>query len=309
MKVIYGINKIPSSKKISVLAIGMFDGVHKGHRKIIKTAVARAKERDGRSVVLTFDRHPAKILKPESHPPILTPVPLKLRLFEELGVDITVVVRFTKSFANLGPAEFIDLITSKFKVAEIVIGRNFHFGRKGAGDTPFLKEYGLQHGFKVVSLALVKEKRGKISSTRVRGLLQKGDLKGVRSILGRHPLVWGKVIKGAGRGGQLGFHTANIRCLDRASLPGKGVYAGYIRILPQSKKRKCVIAIGTAPTFKESKPRLEAHILDYKGNIYGKEVELVVITRMREERVFEGGKALAEQVAKDIDKARKILKD
>ncbi len=309
MKVVYGLEKLPSSRKKIVLAIGMFDGVHKGHQKIIKTAVERAEEKGAKSVVITFDRHPAEIVKPDFHPPTLTPLDLKLKLFKELGVDLTVVIKFTKHLSNLEPDEFIRLIVSRFRIVAIVVGFNFHFGKNRIGDITFLRKYGLHHGFKVISIALVKQKGESISSTRVRRLLQSGNIAAVRSILGRNPLLWGKVIKGSGRGRQLGFHTANIKCLNSVSLPRRGVYAGYIRILPHTQRRKCVIAIGKAPTFKEIEARIEAHILDYKGNIYGKDIELEFLTRIRDEKTFPSGEALTEQVKKDIERTRKILKN
>jgi len=283
----------------------MFDGVHKGHRRIIKTAVKRAKEIGAQSVVLTFDRHPLEVIKPGSHPSLLTSPALKARLIELLGVDLLVILPFTKKFSQLSPKQFLDKIRENLKIEQIVVGENFRFGKGAAGDVTFLKEYGQSHGFEVKSLGLVKADGESISSTRIRRLLKEGNLSAVKSFLGHFPIVTGRVVSGAGRGSFLGFHTANIETPDWASLPGKGVYAGFVKI-EGGRRRRCAISIGTAPTFSEKKRRLEAHILGFKGDIYGKSVELEVRARIRDEKKFEDAQALAEQIARDVEMVRRM---
>lgn len=307
MKIIYGLEKVPTSKKTSVVAIGMFDGVHKGHQKIIKTAVKRARETGRSSVAVTFNRHPWEVLKPGSHPPILTSTPLKLRLIEALGVDLAIVIPFTRKFALLEPSQFVERISNRLKIGEIVVGKNFHFGRGASGDAVFLKKYGREQGFKVTSVPLIKTDGASISSTRIRNLLQKGDLTGVKAILGRFPLITGKVVKGVKRGRELGFRTANIQTLEKASIPGSGVFAGYIRVLPGSRKRKCAVSVGTTPTFGGVKPQIEVHIIGFKGDIYGKDIEMEIVSKLREQKAFSSGKALAEQVEDDIERTSSLL--
>lgn len=306
MRIVYGLENIIPSHRRSVIAIGMFDGVHKGHQRIIKTTVKKAKQKRAQSVVFTFNRHPLEVVKPGSHPPILTSSPLKARLIELLGVDLLVVIHFTKTFSELSPNEFVNKISQTMNIEEIVVGENFRFGKGAAGDVAFLKSYGKNKGFQVTSLSLVKAEGDSISSTRIRRLLKEGNLTAVRSILGRFPIVTGLVVAGVGRGSLLGFHTANIETPDKASLPGRGVYAGFIRI-GEGRRKKCAISIGTAPTFSGTKSRLEAHILGFKGDIYGKQVELEIKAKIRDEKKFEDARALARQIARDVKRVKEIL--
>jgi riboflavin kinase/FMN adenylyltransferase len=285
----------------------MFDGVHKGHQKIIKTAAKHAKETGKRSVAVTFDRHPWEVLKPGTHPPLLTSTPLKLKLVGALGVDLAVVIPFTKKFASLKPAQFVEQLRSKLRIDEIVVGENFHFGRGASGSAEFLKKLGRQTGFRVTSVPLVRADGAPISSTRVRQLLHKGDLAAAKAILGRYPLLSGKVVKGVKRGRELGFRTANIQTPDKASLPGSGVFAGYIRVLPGPRRRNCAISMGTAPTFGGVKPQIEVHILGFKDDIYGKEIELEIVSKLRDQKAFRSSQELAEQVGEDIEKAKALL--
>lgn len=307
MKIYRGLDNLPSSKKPCVIAIGMFDGVHKGHQKIIRTAVTHARKTGIRSTVVTFDRHPWEVLKPGSHPPLLTSAPLKLRLIAVLEADLVVVIPFTRKFASLKPAQFVEELRNRLRIEEIVVGENFHFGKGASGSAQVLKNLGREMGFRVTSVPLVKADGAPISSTRLRQLLKKGDLAAAKAILGRYPLVTGKVVRGARRGRELGFRTANIQTMDTASLPGSGVFAGYIRILPGKRKKKCAVSIGTAPTFGGVKPRVEVHILGFKDEIYGKDIELEIVSRLRDQKAFPSSQALAEQVAQDIERAKAAL--
>lgn len=305
MRTIDGLKNIPHYRMPSVVAIGFFDGVHRGHQSVIKRAVRHAMRKRAQSVVITFNRHPLETVKPGSHPPILTDTSSKANLIESLRVDLLVVIRFTKKFSQLSPVEFLDKICGLINVKEVVVGENFHFGKNGAGNVEFLEKYGKEHNFEVVCVPLVKRSGEAISSTRIRSLLKNGKIKEVRDILGYFPLIHGGVVEGNKRGRLLGFRTANIETDNKAVVPGEGVYAGHV--LFHRKKRKCVISIGTTPTFSGTKSLMEVHILNFNDNIYGEPVELEFIDKIREQFTFKDEETLIAQIKQDIKKAESIL--
>jgi riboflavin kinase/FMN adenylyltransferase len=292
------------------VAIGVFDGVHLGHQAIIKRAVREARQRKARAVVVTFEPHPCSVLERTNQPPILTGIDLKTELIEQLGADVLVIVRFTKEVAEQRPEEFVDtLLVQLLRAILVVVGKDFRFGTDATGDVDFLKEYGKRRAFEVISLSLVLANDRPISSTRIRRLLSQGDLEGARAILGRYPRITGLVVGGYGRGSKvLGFPTANIKTPDEGSVPGRGVYAGRVR-LDSQKWYVCVIDIGTSPTFEEQSKKNEIHIhipgLDV--NLYGKEIEAEIQLRIRDEKHFPDEEALKRQIARDIDVAVKAL--
>ncbi|MBI4744422.1 MAG: bifunctional riboflavin kinase/FAD synthetase [Actinobacteria bacterium] len=305
MRIAEGFKKDPYYSLPSVAAIGFFDGVHRGHKAVIKKAIKVAMRKRSQPIVITFDRHPLETIKPGSHPPILTSISLKAQLIESLNVDLLVIIRFTKKFSQLSPAEFLNKICSSINIKAIVVGENFHFGKDGVGDVEFLKKYGEEHNLEVEAVPLIKTKGDVISSTRVRSFLKDGRIDEVQDILGYFPLVYGYVVEGDKRGRVIGYRTANIETDERTIVPGEGVYAGYI--LFNDEKKKCVISIGKASTFSREESLVEAHIFDFNDDIYGELVELEFVEKIRDQSKFEDEKALADQIEQDIEEAKSIL--
>lgn len=310
METIFGLENLKPVEKASVVAIGVFDGVHLGHKAVIARSVEEARKRDAQAVVITFEPHPLRIIKPKNHSPILTSIKLKTELIEELGADALLIVEFTKEFSQLSPEEFVNrLLVKLLKTVCVVVGEKFRFGKGASGDVDFLKRYGKGHNFDVISVPLILAEGKPISSTGIRRLLSEGDIEGARAILGRYPRITGVVVKGHGRGGLLlGFPTANVETPDTASIPGQGVYAGWIR-LALGKSQMCVIDIGTSPTFEKQSKKTEIHIHvpGLSADLYGKDVEVEIQLRIRDEKSFPDEKALMRQIASDIEVAKNAL--
>lgn len=308
MEIIRELKDMPFIEK-SVVTIGVFDGVHKGHQKIIKTAVETAKISGAKSIVITFEPHPLEVLKPGSHPPILTATHLKAELIEELGVDYLLILKFNKRLANLSPEKFLnEIVLKKLKASSLVVGEDFHFGKGAKGDHDFLIGYEKKTGFgtKIVPFLYLEEEL--VSSSNIRHHIRAGDIKKAKSLLGHWPRITGKVIKGTGIAhSKLGLPTANIKTPDKASVPKKGVYAGFFWY--NAEKNPCVIHIGESPTFGILKRHIEAHIFRFNQNLYGKPVELEIRERVRDIKMFEDEKQLIEEIHEDIKKAKKILRD
>lgn len=305
MRIVEGFKDDPYFSLPGVAAIGFFDGVHRGHKAVIAKAIKIAMRKRAQPIVITFDRHPLETIKPGSHPPILTGISLKAQLIESLDVDLLVIIRFTKEFSQLSPAEFLDKICGSINIKAIVVGENFHFGKDGAGDVEFLKKYGEEHNFEVEAVPLIRTKGDVISSTRVRSLLKNGRIDEVQDILGYFPLIYGYVVEGDKRGRVIGYRTANIETDERTIVPGEGVYAGYV--LFDDKKKKCVISIGKASTFSREESLVEAHILDFNDDIYGELVELEFVEKIRDQSKFKDEEALANQIKQDTEKAKSVL--
>lgn len=291
----------------SVVTIGIFDGVHKGHQEIIKRAVAIAKERGLKSIALTFDRHPLETLKPEEKPDLLTPLPEKISLIKKLGIDHIVVLEFDKEFSQLSPEEFLRRSLLPLDVKEIIVGEGFRFGQGRTGDTRFLEEYGKKNNINVSIQELIQIGGQKAGSSLIRRLLREGDIDKVSEMLSRFPTVRGVVVHGDKRGRALGFPSVNIHPSKGTCLPKVGVYAGLVSF-DKSRKRSA-INIGYAPTFGGRKEIcLEAYILDFTGELYGKEVEIEFRARLRDEIAFPDAKSLAEQIVKDAQKVRDMIR-
>jgi len=298
------------SKGRRVVAIGTFDGVHIGHQRIIGDAVAAAKEKDARSMVMTFHPHPLSIIAPDKCPPILTPLNIKTDLIGQLGADELLIIPFTDEFSRLSPTDFLEILFSaQLGAVQVIVGDNFRFGYKAGGDIKLLEEYGEKIGMKVVAEPLVTARGGPISSTRIRNLLVEGRLTEVREILSRPPSTHGKVVHGDKRGRTLGVRTANIEARVECIFPGKGVYLADLFIGAQPYA--CLVNVGQNPTFcstdEESKERMriEAHILDFDRNLYGFNVRVDFLERLRDEKKFDGAEELVAQIKKDIAAARK----
>jgi riboflavin kinase/FMN adenylyltransferase len=291
-----------------VLAVGFFDGVHKGHRKVVKIAVNRARKIGGQAWVLTFDPHPLDVLSPSAAPLLLTSIEHKRRLLKSLGVDGCIVMSFTHRLAHLEPVAFARLLRSSvLSLCEVIVGENWRFGKHGKGDAGLLAKLGRKMGFKatIVKPAICEEKP--VSSTRIRAEIKRGNLKEAAAMLGRPFSVLGTVIHGRAVGRKIGFPTANLDFHSEA-LPPCGIYAA--RAMVDGRLRDGVINLGTRPTFdrRNVKPLLELHLFDFHGNLYGRDVEVFFAKKLRNERRFTSVEKLTMQIAQDVAMARRFLK-
>jgi riboflavin kinase/FMN adenylyltransferase len=296
----------------TVLTIGAYDGLHRGHQAVIAQVRALAAERGARSAVVTFDRHPATIVRPESAPKLLTDPAQQLELLEATGIDAAVVLPFDEAQSQESPLSFIERVLVRCLRAEcVVVGDDFHFGRHREGNVALLRDIGQTHGFDVEPVVLVPREDGidePVSSTAIRRALAGGNVTLAAQMLGRPFEARGIVVDGDHRGRLLGFPTANVAVPSRISLPADGVYAGWYR-RPDGDRHPCAINLGRRPTFYEhaDSSLLEAHLIDFEGDLYGEPAEVQFVGFLRSERKFDGIDALVEQLKLDIDHARDLL--
>lgn len=298
--------------KGSAVTIGAYDGVHLGHRRLLAELMQRASAAGLESVVVTFDRHPATVLRPESAPALLTDAGQKLELLESAGVDKVLIVPFDEARASEPAEEFVqEVLVGALGTRVVVVGENFHFGHKRAGDLSLLASMGEVAGFEVVGMPLEIGPGGEpISSTRVRGLIAAGDVGGAAAMLGRPHELRGTVVPGDGRGGlELGFPTANVQLPPGMALPAEGIYAcRYER--PGGSVHPAAVSFGRRPTFYEpgsQGPLLEAYLIDFEGDLYAEEARVSFVARLRDERRFESAGELAAQMSLDVESTRKAL--
>jgi riboflavin kinase/FMN adenylyltransferase len=289
-----------------VVTIGVFDGVHRGHQQIIGHAVRRARESGLSSVVVTFDPHPAEVVRPGSHPAVLTSNLRKAELVEGLGADALCVLPFTAEFSRLAAGEFVhDVLVEHLHAACVVVGENFRFGHKAAGDTALLATLGTRFGFTVENSPLLADGTTTFSSTYVRACVAAGDVESAARALGRDHRIEGVVVRGDRRGRELGFPTANLETAPYAAVPADGIYAGW---LVRGKERlPAAISIGTNPTFSGRERRVEAYVLDFDGDLYGEHVGLDFAAHLRPTWQFDSVDALVEQIQADVDQVRAVL--
>ncbi len=298
---------IRTSLSYPVLSIGAFDGIHRGHQAIIRFLVNRAREKQGTAVVLTFSPHPQRIITPATAPPLLQTLEQKEKILKEMGVDVLVRFPFSREISLLPPERFVSDILFPWDVREIVVGSNFRFGHKRSGDCATLAQICNQREIPVHAIEPVQFRGVRISSTRVRGLLLDGRAGLARRMLNRPHQLKGTVVRGAGHGAALGFPTANVEPQNELT-PAVGVYVGRAHL--SGREQACVINIGFRPTMyerPEGVPVVEAHLLDFKGDLYGTTISLDFCMRLRSERRFESLNSLKKQIAKDISLARKYL--
>jgi riboflavin kinase/FMN adenylyltransferase len=290
----------------SVVTIGVFDGVHRGHQAIITECVNAAARKKVPSVALTFERNPRELVCGES-PCVITAPRRKLEILEFLGVDYTVSVRFTRKFAALEPVEFCEkLLAGHLGVRRVFVGENFHFGAGGKGDVSVLKAEGKKLGFAVSSIPMVTiDDLGQVSSTLIRGLICEGRAQDVMKGLGRPYTVTGRVVAGHSRGKRLGFPTANLALERDFCVPPDGVYAGKAAF--GSEKYYCAINIGANPTFGDEQTALEVFLIDFEGDIYGESLDIEFHHRLRDEKAFSSEEELVRQMERDVSKARTLL--
>jgi riboflavin kinase/FMN adenylyltransferase len=296
----------------SVVTTGAFDGVHRGHQTVIREVQRRASERCIASAVVTFDVHPAVIVRPESAPKLLTRLPRKLELLEQLGVDVVYVIEFDADRATTTAEEFItDVFVNRLHAQEILVGSDFHFGKGREGTVEFLSHHGDLHGFSVEGLDLIRsssEATEPISSTAIRRALIGGDIERAETMLGRPFELRGTVVQGDQRGRTIGFPTANVTLLDDMARPANGVYACWY-VAPDGVRHPAAVNVGVRPTFYESADAavLEAHLLDFDGDLYGQEARVQFHHFLRSERRFAGIDELRDQLGIDIVEARNLL--
>ena len=308
MRVIDGLKSLRRQPKGSVVTIGVFDGVHTGHKKIIKKVMAAAGKSGLASVVVTFDPHPLKVLKPGLSVPSLISLKHRIRLIDGLGVDILLVVGFTRSFSRMSPARFIkNILVDKLRVKEICAGENFYFGSGAAAGAGILRKLSARYGFKVTVVKPVRAGAHVISSTLIRKYTLEGRLRDASKLLGRSVSVFGTVVKGSGIAKGLGCPTANINPHHEA-VPPRGVYA--VRARFGRKEFGGILNIGFQPTFygsRDKEPTIEVHIFGFKGDLYGRDIEVYFVKKLRDERKFNSGPALVRQIKKDMEIAHSVL--
>ncbi len=295
----------------SAVTIGAYDGVHVGHRHLISVLRSMAAERDLDTVVVTFDRHPATVVRPESAPLLLTDLDQKIELLGATGVDRTVVVPFDEVRANESAEDFVtEVLVGALGARLVAVGEDFHFGHGRKGNVALLADMGARHGFDVVGLGLEQDRAGEaVSSTRIRRLLAAGDVAGASRLLGRHHQVRGVVVHGDGRGGpELGFPTANVDVPTTVVLPGEGIYACWYE-RPDGTVHGAAASLGHRPTFhaRSDAPLLEAFLLDFDGDLYGEQARVSFVDRLRDEQRFPAVDELIAQMSRDVAAARAAL--
>jgi len=302
-----GLDGIPYGWGRCVVTIGVFDGVHRGHQEIIGRAVERAGDTGLPSVVLTFDPHPSEVVRPGSHPPVLTSGRRKAEIFSAMGVDVLCVLPFTLEFSRLGPAEFVhEMLVERLHGAAVVVGENFRFGHKAAGDVAMLRSLGISFGFATEGVPLLRDDDVTISSTYVRACVDAGDVRQAAVALGREHRLEGIVIRGDGRGRALGFPTANVHTDRYAAIPADGVYAG--RVVLGDRRLPAAISVGTKPTFEGRERAVEPYILDFDEDIYGDEIGVEFTARLRGQERYERIDDLIAEIGRDVERTRHLLR-
>ncbi|WP_434597261.1 bifunctional riboflavin kinase/FAD synthetase [Streptomyces sp. A5-4] len=306
-----GLEDIPQDWGRSVVTIGSYDGVHRGHQLIIGRAVDRARELGLPSVVVTFDPHPSEVVRPGSHPPLLAPHHRRAELMADLGVDALLILPFTTEFSTLSPAEFIaKVLVDKLHARAVIEGPNFRFGHRAAGNVALLSELGPTYDYEVevVDLYVRGEAGGgePFSSTLTRRLVAEGDVEGAMEILGRPHRVEGIVVRGAQRGRELGYPTANVETLPHTAIPADGVYAGWLTA--DGETMPAAISVGTNPQFDGTERTVEAYAIDRVGlDLYGLHVAVDFLAYVRGMEKFESIDALLVAIGADVKRATELI--
>ncbi len=312
-----GLEATPGDLGRTVVTVGMYDGVHRGHQALIGAAVARARAMRRPCLLLTFDPHPAEVVRPGSHPAILTSLDRKAELVAELGVDAMCVLPFTPEFMRLAPETFTyTVLVEHLHAAQVVVGTNFTYGHRAAGDVSTLAVEGRRFGFAVEGIALAEDSSDgsevTISSTYIRACVAAGDLQSAARALGRPHRVDGVVVRGDQRGRDLGYPTANVETPPFTAIPADGVYAGHLvtrnpRSGAARERFPAAISVGTNPTFQGSRRTVEAFVLDYDGDLYGEHVGVEFVQRLRPMASFPDVDGLLAAMAQDVRETRRIL--
>ena len=293
----------------AAVTIGAYDGVHLGHRHLLARLTEQAAARGLEAAVVTFDRHPATVVRPESAPLLLTDLDQKLGLLAECGIDLTLLVPFDRDRADETAEEFVaEVLVGALAARLVVVGEDFHFGHGRKGNVALLTDLGRQYGFEVEGVPLDADAAEPVSATRIRRLVAAGDVAGAAALLGRPHEVGGEVVHGDGRGAaDLGYPTANVAVPEGLALPGLGIYAGHFR-RPDGTRHPAAISVGRRPTFHDAAdPLVEAYLLDFDGDLYGEEARVSFTARLREERRFDSVAELIDQMGRDVAAARVAL--
>jgi len=322
---------VPADWGRSVVAVGVFDGVHRGHQAVVRAAVRVAERLDLPVVVVTFDPHPMSVVRPGTAPDLLGPVEQRIRLLGRAGADAVFVLAFTPAVSQLTPEDFVRrVLVDELHAAAVVVGADFRFGHRAAGDVALLRKLGEQCGYTVSGVEEQADRAGRLSSTRTRELLVAGEVEEAARALGRPYAVEGAVVEGDRRGRALGFPTANLACPDGVVVPADGVYAGWLVVGPGdgpgsgdgsgsgdasgdgsgpgSGRLPAAISVGSNPTFTGARRRVEAYALDRDDlELYGRRVAIEFVARLRGMERFESADALRTQMASDVARSRELL--
>ena len=303
----YSKNIILPNKKYYI-ALGVFDGVHLGHQKLIRLTVDKARKNDGISMVATFDPHPDKIINPESNVFLLTTLEERINLIKELGVDVFLVIKFNKMMSKIPPEDFISkILVDNLLVKELFVGFNYKFGFQGKGNTDILTKYSKYYNFKTNILKPIAVNNTIISSTRIKDYIKSGEIEKAKKLLGHDITISGKVVPGKGRGKKLlNFATANIEVPADKIIPVNGVY--LVEIIIHNIKYYGLMNIGIKPTFKESERTIEVHIINFNKKIYNKKLTVNVLKKIREEKYFKHPSLLRKQIEGDISIANRMIR-
>lgn len=310
-----GLDAIPTGWGRCVATIGVFDGVHRGHQQIIARARTEADALGLPAVMVTFTPHPSDVVRPGSHPALLTTNTRKAELAEALGIDVVVFLPFTSAFSKLTPEQFVhEALIADLHAAAVVVGENFRFGHKAQGEVQTLVSLGQRWGFAADGVPLLTDDGHPISSTFIRSCVQAGDVEAAAHALGRPHRLDGVVIRGDQRGRDLGFPTANLRTEGYAAVPADGVYAGRVVRIDEwgntrtdVEPRTAAISVGTNPTFEGIHQSVEAYILDFDGDLYGQNLGIEFVHRLRGMERFDSIPALVTQMAADVERTRELL--
>lgn len=306
MERLQGIGSLPVGAERTVVTVGFFDGVHLGHRAVLERTVAAARERGAPAVAVTFDRHPREVLTPGQEPRLLTTVERKARLIEEVGIDLLLVLEFTEDFSRWPPERFIqEVLVGGLHAEHCAMGANFTFGHRAAGTVDLLTRAGEREGFTVERVDLWELDGRVVSSSSIREALARGDLRWPHRALGRRFMLDGTVVPGAGRGHDLGFPTANLRTWPRLLLPGQGIYAG--RAIVDGRGHVAAIDVGTNPTFGTEPLHVESYLLDFDGDLVGREMAVEFWAYLRPEERFGNTEELVAAMERDVRRTRELV--
>ena len=295
-----------SAERDMLLTIGVFDGVHLGHRHLISRLTELARKQGLASGVVTFAQHPQEVLSPQTRLPFLTNLAQRTKLLKEAGVEVIITLSFTPELARLSPRQFLEKLKKYLRMRGLVVGPDFALGQNREGDVDNLSRLGEEMGFSVTVVPPLTIDGQVVSSTAIRKALASGDMKRAQSLIGRPFRLQGRVTSGAKRGAELGFPTANLEASPQQAIPAEGVYASRVHI--DNQAHPAMTNIGQRPTFGESQRVVEVYLLDYHGDLYKQELTVDIIERLRGEIKFDSPEELKQQIAKDVKQGTAILK-